>query len=318
MPFRHRLPTLPPMARKCIAFALLLLGLPCASPAWAGDSGIASRAQRVEAVALQMPRPDDLAFAQAMQRAYVSAFGGIDDTARLREESDADLRLHWQAVESAAFYSDHGGLIDAAQRIFAELERRGLADTKATNRMFGFLLEVRRFDAARAFVSAHPDAGLPSLPVFVDAPTGDLPSVWRFDADGGKAERVGIDLRPLQIIVVAGCHFSADAATDIARDPQLGPVFARHARWLSLSPGSEKLDALAEWNRTHPSTPMLPIHDRAEWALITQWTMPTFAVIKDGKLIGSTKGWRSDDSEFREQLVALLLRTGLLEAGTPR
>ena len=102
MPFRHRLPTFPPTARKCIAFALLLLGLPCASPAWAGDSGIASRAQRVEAVARQMPRPDDLAFAQEMQRAYASAFGGIDDAARLREESDADLRLHWQAVESAA------------------------------------------------------------------------------------------------------------------------------------------------------------------------------------------------------------------------
>ena len=301
-----------------IARALTLSALLFSANAFAATSDIAQRAQLLEALSLQSPRPDDLAFAAAMQRGYVSAFGGIDDAVHLRGESNTDLDLHWQSVQTAAFYSADQTLFDAAKRVFDELERRSLADARAINRMFGFLLKARRFGAAEAFAAGHPDAGLPDMPAFIDKPVSDLPSVWRFDPATGKAERLGIDLGPLQIIVVAGCHFSSDAAADIVRDPVLGPAFARHARWLSLPPGNEKLDALAEWNRMHAATPMLPIHDRTEWALIPKWTMPTFAIIKDGKLIDSTKGWRSDDPEFREQLVMLLERTGLLEAGTPR
>lgn len=299
---------------KTLTLSVLLLS----TPALAAPIDIVLRAQQVEALSQQSPRPDDLVFATAMQRGYASAFGGIDDAEHLRREGDADLKHHWKAVESAAFYSDDGTLVAAAQRVFAELDRRGLADARAIKRMFNFLLKARHSDTARAFATAHSDTELPTVPAFVNGPASGLPSVWRFGPEAGKANRIGIDLGPLQIIVVAGCHFSGDAAADIARDPLLGPVFAKHARWLSLPPGNEELDALAEWNRSHPATPMLPIHDREEWALITQWVMPTFAIIKGGKLIDSTKGWRSDDLEFREQLIALLQRTGLLDAGTPQ
>ena len=130
------------------------------------------------------------------------------------------------------------------------------------------------------------------------------------------AERIGIDLQHLQVIVAAGCHFSEDAARDIAGDPVLGPVFATHARWLTAEPGSEKLEALADWNRNHPQTQILPMYDRSEWALIEQWVMPTFVVVKDGKVVDSVDGWDTTDPESREQLIALLQRTGLLEAGT--
>lgn len=295
-----------------LGFLLLSLVL-VAQPVLATDSDIAGRAERVRVLSEQWPRPDDLAYAADMQREYEANFGDIDDDAHLRAETDADLQLHWQAIGNTAFYSDDQDVADAAARVHAELERRGLADAKAANSLFNVLLKARRFDAAREFAARRPDAGLPAVPQFIDTDTGGLPSAWRFSADG-KAERIGIDLQPLQIIVAAGCHFSQDAARDIAADPVLGPVFARHARWLSLQPGNENLDALAEWNRTHPQTPMLAIHDRSKWALIPQWSMPTFAIVKDGKLIDSTKGWRSDDLEFRGKLVTLLVRAGLLNA----
>lgn len=293
-------------------YTVALLALLMIRPAFAGD--IAERAQRIDVVARQWPRPDDLAYAALLQREYQGAFGTLDDPILLRSERDGDLKLHWDAVETTAFYSSDDATIDAARRVYDELERRGLADRKATGRMFDFLLKGRRFGAARDFAARHSAAGLAPVPDFIESATS-LPSAWRFDADGGTARRIGIDLHPLQIVVVAGCHFSADAARDIAGDPVLGPAFVRHARWLSLPPGNEKLDALAEWNREFPQTPMLPIHDRSEWALIPQWAMPTFAVVKDGKVIDSVKGWRSGEPEFREQLLAMLKRTGLLEAG---
>ena len=294
---------------KILLLSLLLL----AQPALAQDGDIAQRAQRVKQLADMWPRPDDLAYAINMRREYEANFSQINGADDLRAASDANLALHWQAVSSTAFYSADGGVADAAVRVHAELERRGVADAKATDRVFNALLKARRFDAARDFAARHPDANLAAVPQFIDTDTGDMASAWQFSADGSKAKRIGIDLTPLQIIVVAGCHFSEDAAREIAIDPLLGPVFSRHARWLSRQPGGEKLDALAEWNRNHPHAPMLAIHDRSEWALISEWVMPTFAIVKDGKVIDSTKGWSSDEPEFRAQLITLLERTALLQ-----
>lgn len=295
------------------SWALCLLLLPLL-PSLAMASDVAPLAARVDALNERHPRPADLAFARDMRREYLAGLGRRDAPAHLRSENDSDLAAHWRAVETAAFYSSDRDLADAASRVFQELEHRGLADDGAKARMFDFLLKARRFDDARRFAGTHPGAGLPNVPTFIDM-GATAPSVWRFGADGRTAERIGIDLQPLQVIVVAGCHFSEDAARDIARDPVLGPVFARHARWLALPPGNEKLDALADWNRAHPHTPLLPIHDRSEWALIRNWRMPTFAVVADGRVIDSTQGWKSGDPAFREQLMALLRRNLLFDAG---
>ena len=304
--------TNPKSAALFLLLSLLLFTRP--SPAAAGD--IAQRAERVKLLAEMRPRPDDMTYADNIRREYEANFSQINGADQLRAASDANLALHWQAVSNTAFYSDDGGVADAAVRIYEELERRGSADAKATDRVFNVLLKARRFDAARDFAARHPDAKLAAVPQFIDTDTGDMPSVWQFSANRDTAKRIGIDLTPLQIIVVAGCHFSEDAAREITSDPMLGPVFAHHARWISLQPGGENLDALAEWNRLHPQAPMLAIHDRSEWALISEWVMPTFAIVKDGKVIDSTRGWSSDGPEFRAQLVALLERTGLMQAGT--
>ena len=296
---------------KILLLSLLLL----AQPSLAADVDIAQRAERIKLLANMRSRPDDLTYAASMRDEYQASFGQINDAAHLRSSTDADLLLHWQAVSNTAFYSDDTRVADAAVRVHAELERRGMVDAQSTDRVFNVLLKTRRFDDARGFAARHPDAKLPAVPQFVDTNVVEMASAWQFAADGSKANRIGIDLKPLQIIVVAGCHFSEDAARDIAIDPMLGPVFARRARWVSLQPGGEKLDALVDWNRMHPQAPMVAIHDRSEWALISHWAMPTFAIVKDGKVIDSTMGWSSDGPEFRAQLLALLERTGLLRDG---
>lgn len=301
-----------PLIAVLFALPILASGNPADNP----PSDIAQRAHRIEQLDEQLFRSHafDLPHADAMRREYQSAFGQIDDTSHLRLESDSDLKLHWSAVWLTAFYSDDAAILDATQRVHDEMERRGFTDAKNNTSLFNFLLKAGRFDAARTFAAKHPNIGLPTVPEFIETRTHS-PSVWRFSADDNKAERVGIDLQPLQIIVAAGCHFSADAARDISKDTVLGPLFARSAHWLSLQPGNEELGDLARWNHEHPQTPMLPIRDRNEWALIQQWAMPTFFVVSDGKVVDSTKGWASNDPASRNQLIALLERTGLLKAG---
>lgn len=298
---------------KTLALALILALGQSISTAHAGDNAFARAAQRIDALNQQHTRPSDLVFAEQMQHEYSTSFSGIDTQEHLRNESDEDLKLHWQAVATAAFYSDSPDLAHASARVFAEMRQRGLTEERATTSIFNSLVRARLFDEASAFRDEHADANLPPLPAFIDKAV-QHPSVWVVHPNGNVAEKNEIDLGPLQIIVAAGCHFSADAAKDIADDPVLGPVFAKHAHWLSLPLGSEQLDDLAKWNATHPQAPMLAIHSRSEWSVIPQWNMPTFAIIQDGKLIDSTAGWRSGDAEFRENLMTLLKRAGLVEA----
>lgn len=255
-------------------------------------------------------RPEtDIERSRAIADAHNEQMPAID-ASDLRATSDGDLQLLLHAALDAASLSGDGALGDTTLRIFAEYERRGPASSDEVSRMLNLLLATRHFNDAVQFTARHPQAGLPTLPTFVEVQT-ELPSVWQADGEGRWVRR-GIDLAPVQIIVTAGCHFSADAADDISADPLLGPVFQQHALWLSNAPGIEDLDALAEWNRKRPKAQMTPIHERGEWAIFPKWSMPVFHIVRNGKIVESVTGWPRDPAENREPLIAALKRAGLL------
>ena len=176
------------------------------------------------------------------------------------------------------------------------------------------LLAGRRFEQARSFTASHPEAGLSALPVFDDPLANDArATVWRMDPGGQRLTRTAIDLAPTQILVTAGCHFSADAAEDISADPMLGPVFARHAHWLVGTPGVESIDAVRDWNMRFPDAQAEMIHDRSEWSIFSTWSMPKFHIVRDGKVIETVKGWPRSPTSNRQPLIDALRRAGLLE-----
>lgn len=256
----------------------------------------------------------DLAHAGAVAAAYRGNFPA-SDAQRLHALSDSDLQLWLRASLDASDMSGARDIGESTLQAWNEYARRGLAADDDVGRLFNLLLATRQFDAAAGFAERHPDARLPAMPEMHVDQEAAAPRVWEFNADGSEMHSRGIDLRPTQIIVTAGCHFSADAAGDIAVDAVLGPVFREHAHWLSQPPGREPLDALRDWNRKFPDAPMLPILDRAEWAMIPDWRMPTFLVVREGRIIDSASGWDGNDPVYREQLVALLERNGLLATG---
>jgi hypothetical protein len=121
-----------------------------------------------------------------------------------------------------------------------------------------------------------------------------------------------VTLEGLRILVTASGHFSKDALREISADAQLGPVFARHAVWLSEAPGVAAFADVKEWNQEFPQTPILMIHDRAEWSLLPRWRLPEFYVVRDGAVVDSTSGWQPGSAAFRGALLKLLERNGLL------
>ena len=246
---------------------------------------------------------------------FDTLFPEAREPAALRALADHDLRLLWRAASQAAGGVSRPDVAETALSVFEAAERRGITDHQDVSKLREILLAGRRFEQARRFTASHPEAGLSTLPVFDDplAHKAQATTVWRMNADGSRLTRTVIDLEPSQVLVTAGCHFSVDAAEDIAADPVLGPAFARHAHWLVLAPGDEDIDAVREWNRRFPGTRADMIHDRAEWSIFPTWPMPEFHVVRGGKVIETVKGWPRSPASNRQPLIDALRRAGLLD-----
>lgn len=305
------------MARnQPLLVALLLLAATGAAAAadLPGD-GLRQRHEQLQQLddTLHATMSDD-ALGQALAVRFRALYPDAGDLDVLRASDEASLHLRFDDAMLASFYRTDPYAVDAMQASLAELEHRGAAKREELARMRNALLSARRFDDATKFGASHPKAGLAPLPRFVDA--GNIasgqPSAWR-EAGDGRFERVGLDLGPAQVLVMAGCHFSDDAAREISADPVLGPAFRAHATWLGLPPGPEDPADVAEWNRAHPQAPMLTLYDRAEWPMFPQWRMPSFFVVRDGRVVGTVIGWKPADA--RDALVALMRKNGLLSPG---
>lgn len=181
---------------------------------------------------------------------------------------------------------------------------------------YNLLLRGRRFGQAQTLLTHH-DAGN-TIPAVNFIPLANHErnalTAWRSVPGTLEMREYAVELAPLQVIVISGCHFSRDAARDIATDLTLAPVFAEHSLWLGLPPGDQDIGALVAWNRLHPSLPLRAISSRAPWHFLPeQWETPTFLVVRDGNVVDQVQGWRSADPRYRQQLMELLQRHGLLE-----
>lgn len=244
-----------------------------------------------------------------------SALPEIFDRDAATQSDDTALELLYRAVVATYALRPTPAGLDAQLQVLAQLRRRGQATPAQVDAAGDALLLAHRVEDARRVLADGGSADWPQWLRFDDRldAAAPGPTLWSLEPDGRTLRRQRIDLRPPQILVSAGCHFAADAARAIAADPELGPVFREHALWLALPPGSEDMDALRAWNRTHPQTPLHPLYDVEEWPLLPrEWRMPTFFLVRDGKVVAQLQGWPADDGAQRRALKAMLQGAGLL------
>jgi hypothetical protein len=234
----------------------------------------------------------------------------------LNRIDDHELRLLRRAAHEVASATREQVHVDAFRAVFAERQRRNLVSSDDVVTLQALLLSLHRIADARRLAGEYRGMQLPRLPQFRDPFAKDgagKPTVWRFDGAGKQLTREAVDLSAPQILVTGRCHIARDAAADISADPLLGPAFTRHARWLTLAPGVESIDAVRNWNAAFPAAPMFMIYDPAEWRVLPAWRAPEFYVVRDGKVVDSLNGWVRGSAEYREGLVAMLRRQGLLD-----
>jgi hypothetical protein len=248
--------------------------------------------------------------------AFELHLGDLYREAALRRVDDRELRLLRRAAHEVAMATRAEAHVEAFSTVFAERRRRELLSSDDVVTLQSLLLSLHRLADARRLAGEFPAMRLPRLPQFRDPlakAAGGRATVWRFDAVGKLLTREAVDLAPSQILVTGRCHIARDAAAEISADALLGPAFTRHARWLTLPPGIESIEAVRGWNAALPGAPMLMIYDRTEWQLLPAWREPEFHVVRDGKVVESLNGWMRGSAQHRADLVAMLGRHGLLD-----
>ncbi|KAB7768148.1 hypothetical protein [Xanthomonas maliensis] len=232
-----------------------------------------------------------------------------------RQVDAASLALLYRAVAAAQATQPNDEGLERQLQILALLRVRGQATANQLNDAGDALLHAHRIEEARQRLAegSHPE-WLAWLRFDDHLGAGEHgPTLWTLDDSGTVMQRRAIDLGPTQILVTAGRHFSADAARAIAAAPALGPVFRRHALWLTPPPSSEDITALRSWNRSHPHIPLHPLYDAAEWPLLPHpWVMPTFLLVRDGQVRAQLQGWPTDDRAQLRALKSMLRAAGLL------
>jgi hypothetical protein len=228
--------------------------------------------------------------------------------------TDPDMLILARAAARTARDTRTAGEIQDILALLPLLEQRQFDITPLARDAQVAMLGAGQLDRARAFAAEHPSLRFEPLPLVQVAPdtlpTG--PRWWRLAPDARSMRAESVDLSGIQILVLAGCHYSADAATDVKTDPELAPVFASHAHWLGMPLGDEDVAAWKEWNRMFPESQMHLITRRSDWPMFPRWTMPTYAIVRDGKVIDQTTGAWRNYPEARVALVEMLRRHGLM------
>jgi hypothetical protein len=235
--------------------------------------------------------PDAQRFA-AEKRDYDRLFARFQNPDRLRELGAPDLRLLARAVRRVLYAVPDPDHVRQLRDDLAEMQRRGMTEDEDFVGLYHAQIGARQFAAAAALRLQHPRMGVPALPAFLPGPPppAGLPTALSVDARSGTMRREGIDLGgPLKIVVIAGCHFSEEAARAIAGDAQLRDLFARHSFWLAAP--SQDIENVADWNREFADFPMHVAWRQQEWSMLPDWSMPAYYIFRRGKLEGQFSGW---------------------------
>ena len=100
----------------------------------------------------------------------------------------------------------------------------------------------------------------------------------------------------------------------IRTDPQLKHAIDSRVTWLSLPPGWEDFDPVLEWNREHPTQPMVMAYAKQDWPMFRGWSTPRFHFFRDGQWVARIMGW--EGAKTRKQVLAMLEKLDAAEAGS--
>lgn len=247
----------------------------------------------------------------AVLRRYRELFGERLNAATLRAEPMGNLLPLFDAASLAANDNPASSALDDMLRVHHELVSRGV-DTRRTldDVLLSGLLAARRFKDARAFASDRPALADVPIPQVTD-PLGSSfkgRSAFEYDARRNTLTRVALPPQPsteLVMVVGEGCHFSANALQAIHDDPALqARLRGAHLVLVTAPNAPVETHLISEWNAANPSIPIRAPYSAQEWPGIEVAGVPSFYLLRNGKVIERRAGWSDEGKADLLKLIA--------------
>ncbi len=230
--------------------------------------------------------------------------------ARLKTYDTRTLELLFEAADLTADMRDRPELTGVLEDIFQEALSRGFVGDMITQLHRRYVAE-RQWGKDRALFQRFPSKER-ELPQIVEpaAVAVDGPAAYDVSPDGKRLTLEAVDLvsRPLIVAVVdAGCHFSQDADSVIAADPELSKAFAESA--VNIYPAHYELNAeeVAETNRKGKARVKI-LYKASGWKGFDFRGTPHFYFLKDGKVVDEIEGMHP--AKFAAELKRGVARLG--------
>lgn len=237
---------------------------------------------------------------------YNERFRPSQNADALRQMTDGDVALFVRAAMIASQFSPETSK-DVLVAL-SEADRRGITAPAWVNRTHNSFVTRRDFVQANVFRTQHLDVHLPLMPTVLDERHGEGPSVLKFVDEGGHETLLRQTMNtdaPAQVFVVAGCHFSIDAAKAIESDPEMRSLFSRHVSWITPPEYNPADPELISWNHDHPIEAMTTVWKADEWPF-DLGAMPTFYFLRRGRVEATVVGYQRNEIQAGFQKIGLL------------
>lgn len=214
-------------------------------------------------------------------------------TTRRKTATIAQRRAQLKALDTLSFYANATSqnlplpVVTLAESVVADMNEAAI-DPEATNLLEELHAENRSSEwLGRMQLTDEVQAS--EEPV---SPSGVVTTLVLIN---GRLRSRRLDLATVDMVVVAGCHVAQRAAEKLKEDPKVQRLLAgRRVVWMQPAGRTLELDELEQWNAKFPATPMHVALRNSQWVGMDLTALPTFHVMKDGKVVASHRGWSRD------------------------
>lgn len=227
-------------------------------------------------------------------------------TTTQKTATDAQRRAQLKALDTLSFYANATSqnlplpVVPLAATIVADINEAA-PDSETTNILLELQAENRSPEwLERMQLSDEIQAS--------EDPASTSGEVMTLVLVSGRLRSQRLDLATVDMVVVAGCHLAQRAAEKLKEDPKVQRLLAgRRIVWMQPAGRNLDLDELKQWNATFPATPMHVALRNSQWTGMDLTALPTFHMMKEGKVVASHRGW-SRDGKTPAPLLRMLKR----------
>lgn len=255
----------------------------------------------------------EMRFASLVLEAFDETLAkAIAQSGAIENLANEDLRvLAGDAAIANFYFPGSREAVHSHSRLFAELERRGIATGLEVDDYFRTLVAARRWSAARALAERFPELELERLPTTIqyDGAAAE-PAYWVVDRRSDAITRKRLDLTGLVLVLIShpGCGFARAALARMKEDRVLRSALPERVLFIAPTFGGLGLDSIRRWNILRPDAPHHLVDKPLAWTFVERWNTPQFLFLFNGQRVAALEGWPGEDQASRLQETALRVR----------